>query len=79
MINFMFSGFSPVHYAAYYGQDTALELLLQTTVRHMFQIRQGAIRGQGGPNPVPPKLDETGFKELAIIHVSKDEGPKSSK
>ncbi len=60
----MFSGFSPVHYAAYYGQDTTLELLLQTTVRHMSQIRQGAT------NPVPPKLDQSGSKKL-VINVSK--------
>ena len=27
------SGFTPVHYAAYHGQEAALELLLQTPVR----------------------------------------------
>jgi hypothetical protein len=59
----MFSGFSPVHYAAYYGQDTALELLLQTTVRYnMFQIRI-----QSGSLPL--KLDQSGSKKLVIIHV----------
>ncbi len=41
----MFSGFSPVHYAAYYGQDTALELLLQTTVRQHVPDTAGSYQG----------------------------------
>jgi hypothetical protein len=41
----MFSGFSPVHYAAYYGQDTALELLLQTTVRQHVPDTAGSYKG----------------------------------